>query len=174
MTLGEFGHTAEQWTFRVDAVTGADYPATGDSVRIVAACGIADTLSNIQAQEGNHRVPLRVGTIPIVYYVNVGPNPMHRSEPGGGTEIRVEPSVKQPQFVDFEVSITLFDPVGNVVEKRVFESRDAPAPTVSFVWTGRNRRGRAVGPGTYLALIRISDHMRMPRRIERYKIGVAH
>lgn len=172
MSLTVQKNTGSQWSFTVNDLRSVEYPLSGDSVWINDTCGISDTLSNQQLHHSNHRVALSIRTIPITYAIRIGPNPLRLSDHTGGTAIRIEPSVKQRQFVVYTVELMLFDAIGNVVLKTRRESRDEPSVNISFAWNGRNSKGRTVGIGSYLAVVTVFDVLRNRFERETFMIGV--
>lgn len=174
MSLTTISNSKSRWVFKIDDIKGVEFPENSDSVWINDTCGISDTLSNKQVNRENHRVLLKVNTIPIDYDIRIGPNPIHPSDPGSEALIQIEPSFKLKQFVKFYVDVSIFDAVGNIVYKDHMESQNSPTMTVSFKWNGRNKKGRIVGTGTYLTVIKIQDILRNELKVKSVKIGVIH
>jgi fibro-slime domain-containing protein len=165
MSLTSIDHSI----FVINSIDGIGYPAKGDSVWINDTCGLSDLLSNKQFNSNNHRVLLKVNTIPVSYNIRLGPNPVNLSEE---KEVLIEiapyPKLRQLKFT---VDLSIYDQVGNVVFKKQLNSNDSPSMTVTFRWPGRNRNGRIVGSGTYLAIIKINDQG-IPQKPVKKSIGV--
>ncbi len=174
MSLTAARNSKEKWYFVIDDIKGVEFPESNDSVWINDTCGISDTLSNKQTLHDNHRVALKVNPLPVTYSVKVGPNPIHLQGDDNNREavMKIEPSFKLKQFVKFSIDISIFDPVGNLVFKDHIESQNSPTMTVLVKWNGRNRKGRMVGAGTYIAIVEVNDLLRNMVKTERVKIGV--
>lgn len=174
MSLTVVRSSKDKWYFVIDDIKGVEYPESSDSVWINDICGISDTLSNRQTVHDNHRVALKVNPLPVNYSVKVGPNPIHLQGDDDNREavIKIEPSFKLRQYVKFSIDVSIFDPVGNLVFKDHIESKDSPTMTVLVKWNGRNRKGRMVGTGTYITIVKVNDLLRNMVKTERVKIGV--
>jgi fibro-slime domain-containing protein len=172
MSLTVSSSSKNKWVFIINDIKGVEFPENSDSVWINDTCEITDMASNKQVNRGNHRVLLKVNTIPIVYDIKIGPNPIHLSDPGSVAVIKIEPSFKLKQFVNYYVDVSIFDAIGNVVYKKHLDSQNSSTMTISFTWDGHNKRGRVVGSGTYLAVVKVHDILRYSTKIESIKIGV--
>ena len=173
MSLSILSNSRDQWVFTINEIKGVDYPQNGDSVWIDVSCGISDTVPNKQEDQRNHRVLLKVNTAPVVYDIKIGPNPIYPLYSGSAAVIKIEPSLKLKQFVKFNADISIFDPVGNIVFKDYQESQNFPAATIYFRWNGRNRNGRIVGKGVYLAIVKVYDLSKNSAETKYFNIGVA-
>jgi fibro-slime domain-containing protein len=176
MTLTSINNSGNQWKFVINSIDGILYPSSGDSVWINdnRTCGISDSLSNKQINSNNHRVLLKVNLIPVDYKLRLGPNPVNFSEiKNSAIVIEVASKLKLRQFVRFTVNVSIYDQVGNLVfAPPQLKSDDSPSLVLTFSWNGRNRSGRFVGTGTYLAIIKINDLIRGTQRVEQRRIGV--
>jgi hypothetical protein len=175
---------AQTITFIVTEKRGKDFPETGDSVWVDTAAGLTDLENNVQNKENRHS-PLEVKPYQHKYSVNVSPNPLNVSNPEISAELRnllgitatsgmvieARPMGTIPSHVAVEASLTVLDVVGNVLVEEESGDYDATRQSVIFVWDCRNKQGRAVGSGTYLALIKI-DEGDGQSQVIRTKIGV--
>ncbi len=101
------------------------------------------------------------------YGISVYPNPTrfdgtHGTMPGSpqpyhGMIIVVQPdSGLSKDSIRTEVTgarATIYDAVGNTIASLKAESDDISGATAMIKWDGKNRNGRVVGPGTYMAMI---------------------
>ncbi len=172
LTLTTPVKTTGMWTFTVDAIKGVEFPQEGDSVWINRGCGISDLLLNKQTNPNNHRVLLAFDTIPFTYELKAGPNPIHTSESYSTITIKIEPSLKLRQYVNYGVEMLIFDNLGNIINTQTIESQKSPTVAVSLSWNGRNKNGRIVGCGTYLAVVKIHNHRGNTEKVQTVKIGV--
>jgi fibro-slime domain-containing protein len=172
LTLTNSNKTTGTWNFTVDAIKGVEFPQEGDSVWINSGCGISDILTNKQTNQNNHRVLLAFDTIPFKYNFKVGPNPIHISDSKSVIVFKIDPLLKLRQYVNYRVDMVIFDNLGNTVYSQSMESQKSPTVAVSLSWNGRNKNGRIVGCGTYLAVIKILNHRGNSEKVETAKIGV--
>jgi uncharacterized repeat protein (TIGR01451 family) len=148
-------------TFLVTNYGTIEYPKTGDSIWIVPQNKVCDITSFFQNNEKNRRALLSVDFSGLKWKVSLGPNPFDQSL-GQTLKISLNPSgVKRPVLVD--ATITIYDAVGNIIIPKTVLSAG------NFQWNGKNRDGRFVGSGTYMAIIEI---MGDKKEIKRVMIGV--
>jgi len=70
---------------------------------------------------------------------------------GGEGKSGVLIAVESPRVIKSgALRVVIYDAVGNVVLRTTTKGKVADTPTYGFIWDGKNNRGRAVGPGTYL------------------------
>ncbi|MCL2688656.1 MAG: hypothetical protein FWE57_02255 [Chitinispirillia bacterium] len=63
-------------------------------------------------------------------------------------------AVETPRAMkDQRLRVVIYDAVGNVVLSTTTRGKHPDNNTYGFIWDGKNSRGRAVGPGTYLVMM---------------------
>lgn len=151
-------------------LSDTQYPQQGDSVHINPAGAITDLNGNIQDNPDNRNVLLDLKYVQPEFTVIGSPNPFDPSKESFG--IRVDPFVRGRNDILFRVQLIVYDKVGSLVTKKD-APEDAPwyTSTATVYWSGRNRRGRIVGNGTYIGLVTVSEKNSIPLNY-RLKIGV--
>lgn len=140
------------------------FPVNGDMINIRVK-KIADDKNNLQAVPDNKWVALKVESVPYSLITNIGPNPFK-----AGTNvvyITVDALTKMKEIVDFESEMVIYDKMGSLVnelktknEKVSVPDKCNPGKNVdlsAFVWDGTNLKGRFVGAGTYVAIVKVVD-----------------
>ncbi len=140
------------------------FPVNGDMINIKEN-KIADDLNNLQAVPDNKWVGLKVESVPYSLITNIGPNPFK-----AGTNvvyITVDALTKMKEIVVFESEMVIYDKMGNLVielkpkkEKVSVPDKCNPGKNVdlsAFIWDGTNSKGRYVGAGTYVAVVKVVD-----------------
>jgi hypothetical protein len=139
-------------------------PSSGDSLWINHAAEISDIGGSIQNNKGNRRVLISIIRPAANWRVLVGPNPFKPNEtevssefPGRlekkGIGIKVKPTTPI-ELDNIEVFCTIYDALGNTVTSNELVPQ---GDSFYWVWNGYNRNHRAVGAGTYGAIIVITE-----------------
>jgi hypothetical protein len=139
--------------FLIKRVLGVDYPVSGDSIWINSSSAIGDTLPVWQTNPDNRRVALSIIPVKIKWEIAIGPNPFIA---GKECIIAIKPMGKTRGELDIDAMITIYDQVGNKVIKDAKLERTGSFSFPAYSWNGYNSKGRIVGPGTYLGLIKIN------------------
>jgi hypothetical protein len=163
LTLRYLGATTGIYTYRfsVESINNPSvvYTMAGDTIWINPS-KVSDVLLNPQSNPLNRRVLLQVDWPRAKWNIVIWKNPFEvnttiaQSFGGGkGTAIIAWPTT--PIDADrIKTRIIVYDPVGNVLMSSPFDPFNGG---FRFVWNGENKRGRFVGTGAYLALIKIVD-----------------
>ncbi len=53
--------------------------------------------------------------------------------------------------------VSIYDAVGNQLARDIKLKRATKSNNYGFIWDGKNKKGRDVGKGTYLAVVRCKD-----------------
>jgi fibro-slime domain-containing protein len=173
ITLTSPDETGTTYTFTISNISSVAFPLENDSVWINTPCGISDLFLSKQTNVNNHRVPLAFDTIRFAYELKMGPNPIHLADQNRAIIITIDPLQKLKQYVNYGVEMVIFNGLGSIIYSQSAESKDAPTVAVSLRWNGHNKKGRIVGCGTYLAVIKIHNHRGNTDNVETVKIGVA-
>jgi len=111
--------------------------------------------------------PYQVGVSPVPPYV--------RALPGITQDQGVVIATGTTPRIQDEVTLTgklsIYDVVKNPVIEDLNMVFDMATKCLYYVWNGRNVNGRAVAPGTYLAIIKISNNLNKTET-KRIRIGV--
>jgi hypothetical protein len=179
MALQPLSHSGKRFTFIVEELSGVEYPGDGDSVWIEPAFGVSDVNGNVQDNEQNKRVAMKVLPKPYKLVAKAAPNPFVPGESRipvtiegvtitRGVTIRVDALTSlEDQGMTLDASAVIYDVVGNVMARsdgvedhqediQVAVVHD-PLTRLYILWTGRNRLGRYVGAGTYIAYVQTKD-----------------
>lgn len=154
----------------------------GDTVWINHGGGIGDAADNLQANPENRRVPVRIVDPPFSLIVRVANNPY---TPGTklppsissltgkneGVVIRVDPDRRVRKDLLLRGRVSIYDVVKNSVIENHDMVFDPTSQRLYLAWDGRNRNGRLVGTGTYLAVLEITDGSEFKER-HSVRIGV--
>ncbi|NLG19446.1 MAG: hypothetical protein GX556_19155 [Fibrobacter sp.] len=175
----------DEHVFAVISIEGREFPDMTDSVSINPDADLKDAIGNIQ-DSPNRRSQLLFGEQDNKYRIISFPNPFDpisstipasvRSYYGikekNGLVVISEPILKLAGHITLSGSMVIYDAVGNVVTKNVIGNVQQSSKGVAFVWDGRNKKGRLVGAGTYLAMIVIKDSQGKVYPPQKFKIGV--
>ncbi|MFW6244856.1 MAG: hypothetical protein ACOC36_03120, partial [Fibrobacterota bacterium] len=145
--------------FLINEIRGVDRMTSGDSVWINPGEFVRDSVPNWQQNEYNSRVPLVIKSTPVTWKVVTGPNPFTRNKQ---VKIRIVPLGMTRIAFSPEVSIVIYDNLGNVVVPRTEFSMVDGVP--QFEWNGTNRKGRYVGTGVYLGMIVVEEEETVTRK----------
>ncbi|MFW5775522.1 MAG: hypothetical protein ACOCW2_04455, partial [Chitinivibrionales bacterium] len=127
------------------------YPADGDEICIDTAM-VADINGIWQRNEDNRRCLLTIKSVPYQWSLVVGPNPLKVSEnPNMCFSMQ---SITPVIGSAIEAEITIYDGVGNIVSEETIEPS---TDSLQYFWPATNRSNRKVGPGTYMAVVRIKQ-----------------
>jgi hypothetical protein len=164
--LTSVGLTGSPYTnrFLVDSITNPSvlYAMAGDTIWINPTAGVSDSLSNTQSNPMNRRVLLEVTWPRANWNILLWNNPFTVGdvirEPFGngseyGTAILAQPTTPV-DLGQVTSRIIIYDAVGNVLLSSAFEQYRG---SLRFRWNGENKKGRFVGTGAYLSLIKITD-----------------
>ncbi|NLD98406.1 MAG: hypothetical protein GX640_00900 [Fibrobacter sp.] len=150
------------------------FPVRDDSINIRATDSIlSDGLGNIQIVPSNKKVQLEVKVVETVLKFVVGPNPF---KPGvDELSIKIKPMSKMMENVNVKSTLVVVDQLGNKVwVKNLQTDTTLTDRTLEFKWNGRNRFGRTVSPGTYIAYL-ISEDLNTKTQVKHppmFAIGV--
>jgi len=138
-------------TFTFTNVFGVDYPESGDSIWIDPAGKVMDENGTPQAHSSNRRAPLVVKNPKGTWSVKVGPNPFNPDSAKGVRFYVVQESKHKAKAVVNDISVKIYDALGNLVFKSNKYTEDEKG--YSVLWNGCNRKNRKVGKGSYSAVI---------------------
>ncbi len=182
MTLKLMEHDIDQAVFEVVEIFIVEEPEKGDSIWIDYQENISDTCNNEQDIKDNKRVELIVKGRPFIFIITViGPvDPLENEIPDifidledpnhitNGTVIILDPVVEIPDSIIELVhcAVSIYDPVGNLVaecESREDKNKQLQIDitkingknVIYILWTGKNRKNRNVGSGSYLGRVLI-------------------
>ena len=150
------------YSFIVESINNPSvlYARAGDTIWINPTAGVSDSLGNPQANPKNRRVLLQVEWPRADWRIVLWKNPFEVNAvigetfgSGKGTAIIAWPTTPI-DAAQIKTRIIIYDPVGNVLKSSAFDPFNGG---FRFVWNGENNRGRFVGAGAYLALIKIED-----------------
>lgn len=129
-------------------------PSTGDSLWISTMAGIdvADTRGVVQRNSMNRKVPIVVTTPPDFFRSVSGPVPFDPQKKQFVMVLRPNARVSTLLAGD-RASVTVRDGLGNVVASGQFVRGEGE---LRWTWDGRNRDGRLVGQGTYVAQVSLT------------------
>ncbi len=151
-----------------------------DSIWINTAASITDKNHNIQSNQLNRRVTLKIKQIPYTLIPDAINNPFvpgnlipapvqeaYRNEGRlqeldlnkGGIIIVVKPENQLRPHVELSGKVSIFDVVKNTVIENKPMVFDKVSKKLFFVWNGVNHKNRKVATGTYLAVLEMSDNM---------------
>ena len=154
LTLTKLGQNGKSWTFLVEN-NGSVFPQQGDSVWIDPQSKTGDTLFNIQNNGNNRRVLLQVKAVNPDYKISLGPNPFN-PQLSQMLSILISPSVRSNDAILFEAEVEIYDALGNLI-RRINQKNESTSAELLIKWDGRNRNGRRVGKGVYMAIVRVID-----------------
>lgn len=160
------GNTGLKHSFLVVNIQGNGYPDKNDSVYINVSGNIKDKFDNLQNHPLNHRVLLQTKPATTQLIISVGPSPFDPEKEK--LLITIDPLVKTKNIADISVEITIFDGLGTMTYKHLEQSPGK----ITHYWNGSNRKGRIVGTGTYLLLVKATDLKTNQIRLEQRLIGV--
>ena len=140
------------------------YVSKGDSIWINKDAGIGDNAGVAQRNELNRRVILDIIQPPTVWLSKIGPNPQKLP---GTIKIKVL-AKKNIDLSPYHAKILIYDALNNTVADAAMVN-DGKA--FNFNWDGHNLKGRAVGAGTYISILKVfeNDHQIWT---ENRKIGI--
>lgn len=146
LTSGSWGNI---YTYEIQSAEGDMVPMIGDSVNMVPSI-FQDQPGNLQAIETNLRVPLKIKPRYYPPKLSIGPNPF-RPSANESIKITIKPDKENGEPTVVTTQLAIYDPLGN----KVYENKVQNAPdSVVFSWSGANLKGRKVGAGVYLAIIK--------------------
>jgi len=157
-----------QYVVNKEGVVSPVLPVLDDSAWIATASSVVKDISgNGQVNPQNKRVVVELVLPEFEPEVRVGPNPFIS---GGmnACHIIVRPQTGLAIVDVITASVDIYDKVGNrVISLPKLESRTQ----VDLAWNGCNSKGRYVGNGTYLAILKCSfivkgiESVKTPQRI---------
>jgi hypothetical protein len=160
------------YEFLVKSVSGVKGVSSGDRATIKVdgkTSVVVDALNNAQSIDPNRKAIIWVKEQPVELNIRIGPSPFI----AGGSDaltISVQPQASEDQGVNTSVKINIFDYLGNCVYIMSDELKSKDLKT--FKWNGRNQKGRVVGMGTYLIVIKSKDNNKQIQTEEAHKIAV--
>jgi hypothetical protein len=180
-SLSQLSIQNEVCRYSVESIVPAGavpFAKDGDSIWIDTASRVIDINGNVQKNPLNHRVVLSVNWPDPEWELVVKPNPfvpLMTPVPSGysggainGTVIVLQS--KMPFDIDdITGTIMILDGLGSTVAKGELKTANGQ---IFYVWGGTNLRGRQVGTGTYLAILKIYNKNGQEYTIQK-KIGVA-
>jgi hypothetical protein len=142
----------------VNSISGVRFPESNDSVWIstpprIGVSAISDISDNLQENDNNKRVLLKVKYIPYKLMIKAGPNPFQANKEK--ITLRIYVTTRTREYVSFKGSIDIFDQWGAKVKR--FSGEVKSSTELIFHWDGLNDAGRKIGGGTYYAIINASD-----------------
>jgi uncharacterized repeat protein (TIGR01451 family) len=154
-------------TFLINDYDPTTSPSPGDSIRIYTNA-VKDTSGNIQSYEHNRNaiISFKQGTFDIT--IKAGPNPLNTN--GNAITITAIPGGKIRTNISLSAKLTIFDNLGNSILPETSMLVDPKTQEATYEWKGLNRRGRKVGTGTYIALVKAKSVF--GEKSEKIKIGV--
>lgn len=133
---------------------GVEYPKEKDSIWLKTGSAV-DNHGNIQNSKLNRRVILKVETPPLNIIISAGPNPFSNKGKSEIYTILIKPQGRAAESVDIEATVFIYDALGNKIAKlKQFKDHESSS-IVKYQWDGTNKKGRLVGNGTYMAVIKI-------------------
>jgi hypothetical protein len=149
--------TRTQDTIRfIGRVHDVPFPNTGDLIWLQNNSMVTDIRGNSQNSENNRHAPVVVKDIYLSLKntkITKGPNPFNPLLLEH-FKVIIEPLSRFPMQLDSSAGTIIYDKVGNVVAKPIPEKT---VKGIEFKWDGRNKKGRAVGNGTYLMILYFKD-----------------
>lgn len=170
VTLQLLRQKSVEHVFKVLSIEKPVYPEVSDSVWINTDGDIKDIFSNKQNNPKNKRVLLKFRPTPLTFKYSVGPNPFNPQKEQ--VTITIDPAVKTRELLNFQVTVRIYDPLGNRIYTGFQKSHDSKTPQLKIKWDGSNLSGREVSTGTYLAIVRVEDMIGHKVETVRYFIGV--
>lgn len=186
--IGNFNNVNNKTVkFYVSEFVGIEFPSNRDSIRINPQAGISDMIGNSQDNPINRRVLMDVKPLPVTVKLEGGPNPfiVNQSLINNDVELpaqiagklfgyllKVIPISRVNTKQEISGEVKIYDALGNYVYGReLIASKNQNSSVKYFHWEGTNKKGRYVGSGTYLAIVRVKNSTGMEIK-ERIFIGV--
>ncbi len=145
---------------------GVEYPKEKDSIWLKTGSAIDDH-GNIQNSKLNRRVILKVDTSPLNFKISAGPNPFSNRGKSEIYTIMIKPQGRASESVNIDATVFIYDALGNkIAQLKQFKDHESSS-IVKYHWDGTNRKGRLVGNGTYMVVIKIKGS-----ETERKLVGV--
>jgi fibro-slime domain-containing protein len=160
------GSTGSKHSFLVVNVQGNGYPDKNDSVYINVSGNVKDRFNNSQNASLNHRVLLQTKPATTQIIISAGPSPFNPEKEK--LNIIIDPLVKSKNIASISAEIAIFDGLGTLILKHIEQSTGK----ILFPWNGTNQKGRVVGNGSYLILVKATDQKTNQTRFEQRLIGV--
>ena len=166
--------TGAMYTSRVIEVLHSSGMQAGDSVWINTDASIDDLLKNVQDNIANRRVlltieshynlrvmvennPFQEGVRPLPLEVREAYARGNLSTPSDGLVIIAEPSRLLRDAVFMRGTVSIYDVVHNPILQGAQMVYDSGKNRLYYIWDGYTNSGRKSGPGTYMAVVKISD-----------------
>ncbi|NLG18148.1 MAG: fibro-slime domain-containing protein [Fibrobacter sp.] len=169
MTLEPLYEKDNRWVFTVNSAASV-FPSEKDSVWIDPSGETGDTLNNIQRNEENRRVLLQLRPAVAKFQIRLGPNPFNPYVKN--LTIQVDPSVKTRGTVSFKADVWVYDQIGNEIFKDSRKNENSGPAIINLSWDGRNVKGRMVGAGAYLCVVKVTDLKLKTVLMSEFVIGV--
>ncbi len=161
--LGRNGTVFNSYRFSVLSIhpDTLSFASAGDTIWIDPRANLCDSGGVIQSNPKNRRVLLQVQWPQTLWNIRISSNPFTKNTiikgplfgSGIGTAIVLLPTAPFDE-TKVKATLTIYDAVGNVIKHAEFLPFNKG---FRAVWKGDNRKGRYVGIGTYLAVIKIRN-----------------
>lgn len=159
------------YEFLVKNVSGVKGVVSGDRAMVKVdnkTSAVVDALNNAQGIDPNRKAIIWVKEQPVELNISIGPSPFIAGL--SDLTIAIQPQVTEDQGVNTSVKINIFDNLGNCVYTTTDELKSKDLKKIN--WNGRNQKGRVVGMGTYLIVIKSKDNNKKTQSEETHKIAV--
>lgn len=173
----------EQCRYSVESIVPVDavpFARDGDSIWIDIASNVVDINGKVQKNPLNHRVVLMVSWPAPDWEMAVLPNPfiplktpVPSTYAAGSAATGTAIVLRSNTPIDINTvkgTIMIFDGLGTMVTKGELKPVNNQ---LYYIWDGNNHKGRHVGMGTYLAIVKVQDKNR-PVYTSQIKIGVTY
>jgi fibro-slime domain-containing protein len=166
LILMNTGTAGPKHSFLVVNIQGNGYPDKNDSVYVNVSGDVKDRFDNIQDNRLNHRVLLQTKPATTHLLISIGPSPFDPAKEK--LIITIDPLVKTKNIANVNIEIDIFDGLGTLIYKHLEQSTGK----ITHPWNGCNRKGRFVGNGSYLLLVKATDQKTNQTLFEQRPIGV--
>lgn len=133
---------------------GVEYPKENDSIWLKTGSAVDDH-GNIQNSELNRRAILKVDTPPLNLIISAGPNPFSNTVRSEIYTIMIRPQGRTSESADIDAKVFIYDALGNMIAQLKQFKDHTSSSIVKYNWDGKNMKGRLVGDGTYMAVIKV-------------------
>jgi hypothetical protein len=120
--------------------------------------------------------PFSFGNSPVPDFIlglpglNVGQLTSSKGSPQG-LILALAPSIRVKGALVLSGKVSIFDVLSNAIVKDIPMAYDSQTKRLYAVWNGRNRNGREVALGTYLAVFEAHDNVQ-GKTVQKIRIGV--
>jgi hypothetical protein len=188
----------------IETTSDLDQILKGDSVWISDSGNIADEELNMQANPRNRRVELAIKVPPVnlislainspfggetggsaaetgqiqntikwvkEVYERAG---ISRPEESGPVIIARPDNGRTPRWLRLSGTVSVYDVVKNMLADREPMAFDPDKKALVYMWNGRNRNGKRVASGTYVALMSVESEDGTIKTVLPVRIGIKH